>query len=379
MAFVDISSIKSSIQKEFTKRTENLLDNAKNVALNLASNKLNFDISKISSESPFGDLGGPPLSLSDWKQLPENRIFRKQGKNQLQGLQYPSTLRDEYLNISFMEYERPKPNVKPSTSTNLNIKLPLPRDLQEVHSVRLDPQETRLVGQLASNIENVYKAMTGAAPSGQGFQDFKNIINSNNAASTAGVLAQLGTTALSSVGGAVGMPMDTVLATVGQYAGGILNPQISVFFQGVDIRPPMEFSWLMSPRNEKEMATIKKIIKEMRKRILPKPSEGESQPFLSYPNMVELKLYPWAKDDDEQDIMPRYKRGFIEAMHVNYTPSGLSLFKDDNPVFVILSFVFQEIEIWTAEDYGEKEKYGSEAINTVLESAKEYAENIFSG
>jgi len=51
--------------------------------------------------------------------------------------------------------------------------------------------------------------------------------------------------------------------------------------------------------------------------------------------------------------MPIYKRGMIESINVNYTPTGLSLFAEDNcPVFVIFSFLFQEIEVFTANDFG---------------------------
>ena len=69
--------------------------------------------------------------------------------------------------------------------------------------------------------------------------------------------------------------------------------------------------------------------------------------------MVEIELYPWAESKGGLQTMPIYKRGMIESINVNYTPTGLSLFADDNaPVFVIFSFLFQEIEVFTANDFG---------------------------
>jgi len=132
-----------------------------------------------------------------------------------------------------------------------------------------------------------------------------------------------------------------------------------VFFNGVDMRPPMEFSWLLSARNAAESAKIKDIIRQFKRRVLPAVSTG-SQNVMAYPEMVRLTLFPWGEQFAENSAsnwsgtMPIYKLGLISAINVNYSPNGLSFFNDEasSPVFVVFSFTFQEIEVITGLDYG---------------------------
>jgi hypothetical protein len=91
--------------------------------------------------------------------------------------------------------------------------------------------------------------------------------------------------------------------------------------------------------------------------------------------MVEIQLYPWADTTDPTSgiqSMPIYKRGMIESINVNYTPTGLSLFDDDNPVFVIFSFLFQEIEVFTANDFGA----GSFDVTQILDKGQTDYNNL---
>jgi hypothetical protein len=73
-------------------------------------------------------------------------------------------------------------------------------------------------------------------------------------------------------------------------------------------------------------------------------------------------------------------------MNVNYTPGGLSFFDDSstNPVFVTFSFIFHEIEVFTANDFGQNNNIGdiagyvSEAADKAYQSAKSGASSILS-
>ena len=318
----------------------------------------------FSLDTPDG-LSGPtdhrPKSF-DQSTSPSKVIQQSQSENSINALGFPSVgaLGGDYMQVEFSKYVRPSPNVPATASPNLTIQLPLPRDLQEVNSVRLDPQDTRIAGQLTNILDTVKDKLSAGS---QFLENPEQLIQrfKKETPAALGLLAASLSNSLSG-GTVLGVPMSTLFATVGQYSGVTLNPQISVFFQGVDIRPPMEFSWLFSPKNEREFMNVKRIIKEMRQRVLPRKSEDSAKSFLSYPNLVNIKLYPWEATHGEDSPMPRYKSGFIEAMHVNYTPSGLSFFHDNNPVFIVLSFIFQEIEVWTAEDYDGK-SFGTGEIN----------------
>jgi hypothetical protein len=168
----------------------------------------------------------------------------------------------------------------------------------------------------------------------------------------------------------MGMNGEQAAETAGQFLKAVPNPHISVFFNGVDMRPEMEFSWLFTARNEAESGTIKNIIREFKRRILPAVSTG-AQNLMAYPQMVRLTLFPWGENFIEgsnwSGTMPIYKLGLISAIHVNYSPNSLSFFNDEaaSPAFVVFSFTFQEIEVITGKDYGNKDgpTLAKDAIN----------------
>ena len=153
----------------------------------------------------------------------------------------------------------------------------------------------------------------------------------------------------------------------------------------------MEFSWLLSARNQAESSKIKDIIRQFKRRVLPAVSVS-SQNVMAYPQMVRLTLMPWGETFAENSAsnwsgtMPIYKLGLISAINVNYSPNGLSFFNDGmaSPVFVVFSFTFQEIEVITGQDYGNNDspKVTKEDIDKLVSGAKNVFSNIetnFSG
>ena len=260
---------------------------------------------------------------------------------------FPPNLGDDYLRIAFSKYDRPSALMPAKFHTEYAVHLPLPKMLSETHSVSILPQSTGQLGMMTDQIKSIINSTQGN--SGNGTTD-----------DALGLLyGGIGRTATQAVAGVVGVNGEQAFGTVGQFLKAIPNPHISVFFNGVDIRQPMEFSWLFTAKNESESKQIKHIIKQFKKRVLPQVS-ASAQNIMAYPNMVKLTLHPWAEqfpstgaESNLSATMPVYKMGLISAIHVDYSPLGLSFFNDEisSPTFIVFSFTFQEIEIITADDY----------------------------
>jgi hypothetical protein len=278
---------------------------------------------------------------------PITAVNQSRESQQTKQERFPLSLSDtEYMLIEFSKYDRPSPLMPAKFNTEYSVSLPLPRDLSEQHSVRINPQDTGLLGMFTDQIKSIMNGVTGTEKRS----------SSDLAEDSVGIM-YAGAKNLASSINVAGISGEQAAETAGQFLKAVPNPHISVFFNGVDMRQPMEFSWLFTARNVTESNKIKNIIKQFKKRTLPAVSTG-AQNLMSYPQMVRLTLFPWGEQfipgSEWSGTMPMYKLGLISAIHVNYSPNGLSFFNDDmsSPVFVVFSFTFQEIEVITGKDYG---------------------------
>lgn len=277
---------------------------------------------------------------------PVQKVFNSQKSNKNSGGdKYPADLGEERMIVEFMEYKRPDPMSQATTSTVYECALPVPVGLVETFSMRINPQDTGILGAAVNQGMSIAResgALEGKTPS-------KDELLSDSIG--------MGYQGIATVGGAFGQTGEQVVGTVGQLAGAIPNPHISVFFNGINTRE-IEFSWLFSPRSKQEASSIKNIIKQFKAKTLP-PVSASTQNIMGYPHMVKLTLSPWNGDG-----MPSYKKGLIRDLNINYTPNNkLSLFDDNHPVFITLSFTFVELEVWTAQDIDKDAKpAGAEGV-----------------
>jgi hypothetical protein len=261
---------------------------------------------------------------------------------------FPDSLKDEFIQIEFAKYDRPSPLMPAKFNTEYTVYLPLPRDLSETHSVRINPQDTGILGAAVDQVKSIKDELSATFGSGKEGRSSGDLLENS-----VGLMYQGAASVAGGLGG------EQVAGIAGQFLKAVPNPHISVFFNGVDMRPPMEFSWLLSARNQAESSKIKDIIRQFKRRVLPAVSVS-SQNVMAYPEMVRLTLFPWGEQFAENSAsnwsgtMPIYKLGLISAINVNYSPNGLSFFNDEasSPVFVVFSFTFQEIEVITGLDYG---------------------------
>jgi hypothetical protein len=343
------------------------LDGLKSVAsskLDSLSNSLNPDTSLSSNfarVSPSELLSSRSNSQTESGD-PATAINASQNNQKSQTLEYPLSrdIQTDFMKVKFSKYVRPSAIERGTFNTEMEICLPLPRDLRDTHSVQLNAQATSIVGAMAGTLETLGKELQAKNTS----------LSMKDYLTEGGGIGYYAAKAAVASSSPLGKSGEQIADTYGQYIGAIPNPHISLFFNGVDIRGAIEFSWLFSPKNAAESMRIKEIIREFKSRTLPSVTNGSGN-IMGYPNMVEIELYPWADTNDPTSglqTMPIYKRGMIESINVNYTPTGLTLFNDDNPVFVIFSFLFQEIEVFTANDFGGN----SFDVNQVVEKAEAF-------
>lgn len=380
MPIFDPSSFKSDVGKSIgslaSGATGLASQGASSLSNSLASSGLsldgikNFTTSKLDSLSSLGSSFSQEFnrSVGNLFSSRSEGVTRNNDPSSIIGrsssftdLRYPTdNLRTEYLSIRFQKYNRPNNFDGGKFESILNVDLPIPRQLSEQYTVDVSPQKLKTLGAATGIVTSAANAARGNAPSyGQ--------ITEDAIGFGASALSQLGENS----GGAFGFSGEQLVGVAQQYAGAIPNPHISVFFNGVDLRPAMEFSWLFTPRNVDDSITLKDILKQIKSLVLPAISQGNGN-IMDYPHMVKIEI-----NGLDSDNYPTYKRGFITAININYTPNGPSFFKGTSaPTFIAFSFMFQEIEILTANDFGAEAASGTEKLKGAYETVKQFGADV---
>jgi hypothetical protein len=278
-------------------------------------------------------------------------------------LTYPPDMRKYYINFALGEYVRPNPyEEKKAFKPDFHIALPMPSNLLDPNGVKLKPTELGgLLGAAAENIAGVVQ----------------NIASGGFTEKGKGVMEGLRKTANQSVGAAYNLAFETasmvpglddIAGVAGQLLGAVPNPHVTVFFQGVDLRAH-SFTWRFAPKNVTESITVQTIIREFKKRMLPNYKWGAAN-VLGYPNMVQISLQP-----DMIQQLYQFKPCMISAVNVNYAPNGIPSFFAGTkyPTAIEFQVNFQELEIFTSQDYGGKNGDIAKDIGSAISNA---AKNI---
>ena len=151
---------------------------------------------------------------------------------------------------------------------------------------------------------------------------------------------------------------------MGASRGTAVNPQATLSFEGVNLRQ-FSFDWALYPESAEEAQAIKKIIRSMKRVILPtvqglgvddQSADGSggtlsgnslARAFLAYPATVNINLL----GIDESHFL-RFKPCMVDSINIDYGASGEIVIAEGGvPQGIKLSMVFKELEIQTAEDY----------------------------
>jgi|688.fasta_scaffold497544_1 hypothetical protein len=140
----------------------------------------------------------------------------------------------------------------------------------------------------------------------------------------------------------------------------ILNPNMELLFNGPTIRN-FRFSFKMTPRDEKESADVKNIIRTFKKNMAPKAS---NQFFLGAPNIFELRYVETDKDTGRafnHKFLHKFKQCALTDITVNYTGENIyATYADGTPVSIIMDLTFKELEPIYSSDYETSE--GKEGV-----------------
>jgi hypothetical protein len=157
-------------------------------------------------------------------------------------------------------------------------------------------------------------------------------------------------------------PPDQVTSAVQQATGLAPNPNPSVAFQGPLLRE-FTFTWMLTPKNDKEAQRIKKLVATLKKRALPSTWSTSSAAVLRFPYMCQLNFYPWDRNPNTQwgwnsdNSIIRIKKCVMQAVNVSYNPSNSPAFYynkkngKQSPVATQITITFRELEYLLASDW----------------------------
>ncbi len=251
------------------------------------------------------------------------------------GLVYPATVK-YYTIFSFKAYKRVTVSDVPISKSSINIVLPIPSNLVESFGVdyqtpALGPVVSAATDSLINKAREVQSDGPGALAFGM--KDVQKALSTTGSA-----LAAVGTIKAASA-------VSETAGNVAKKAMGVApNPGLAVIFNNIGLREHT-FSYKFAPNSNEELQTLKRVIKELKQRMLPGMSQG-SEMLFTFPDTCDIKFGP------TENIPYKIKECVMTNMSVNYAPNGPAFFKTGDPVMVELSMTFKEIRPYTRLDVG---------------------------
>ena len=162
------------------------------------------------------------------------------------------------------------------------------------------------------------------------------------------------------IGAVLGMSGNDILT---RSTGAILNPNTELLFRGPQLRT-WNFSFKMTPRNDKEAKTIRKIIRWLKQGSSVKRAGNGI--FLASPNVFKIEFKHVRHDGknvtdsiEDHPFLPRIKPSALQSISVNYMPDGSYMtYGDGSMVGYEMTLNFQEIEPIFDEDYDKLDEQG---------------------
>lgn len=181
------------------------------------------------------------------------------------------------------------------------------------------------------------------------FAGLKNLSNVSAAAGSAAlnVLRKLGG-AVDKAGAIVGQESLNTGSALSAELGIVVNPRKEQMFQGVEFRS-FSFKFVFIPRSREEAETVKKIIKLFRFHAYPELSANSA--FFQFPSEFEIQFFtlnPKTENVEENKVLPKLKRCFLDKVETNFTPDDVYyFFQDGTPPRIEMSLSFKEAEYIT--------------------------------
>lgn len=258
-------------------------------------------------------------------------------------LVYPKTLSDHELNPAWIQFQWFERIDISKSELGDCIQLYMPEQAAQPSTVHWDQEAFGFIGRTF--------ASAGQAAAGKGYREGMSAGMSSIAGKSADawditkarVIASVGANAAQALGGNV-----SVEGLMGQVAGKIPNPYLTMVFRGVDFRS-FVFSFKFAPFSESDCDIIDKIVKSFRSNATP-PGKGSKQgpAFLGYPNECEISY--WWKGNQNQ-WLHKFKRSVCTGVDVDYTAAGMfSVMRNGFPAEIVVNLKFSEIELVLRDD-----------------------------
>ena len=271
-----------------------------------------------------------------------------------------------FCTLTLFEYDRPKPFDPVSFKRQKIIRLPLPQELNDSTVVAFNNVDLKAVGDII-NKDRVGVGAEMLRQSGTAMAAATGAIA--NGLTRVGGTQTGATTALGAIMGGAALnnstitDADTITSAITQTMGVAPNPNPSVALQGPILRE-MNYTWNLMATNEQDSRAIRSIIKELKKRSLPRANAGlQSAAILDYPSVCQMNFFPWDGRGSgpygwSENSIIKMKRCFMSSVNVNYTGGAAPSFFagwNNEPVTIQLSINMKEIEYFLSKDYGDTE------------------------
>ncbi len=120
-------------------------------------------------------------------------------------------------------------------------------------------------------------------------------------------------------------------------SGSVLNPNLSLLFNGPSLRP-FSFTFRLSPRGPKESIIVKKIIRQFKEGSA--VNTAESNVFLKAPDVFKIRY-----EGASAKSLNKFKTCALTSVSVNYTPDGTYMtYGDGTMTSYELSLTFNELD-----------------------------------
>lgn len=246
-----------------------------------------------------------------------------------------------WINFSFFK----RHNVEKREATD-KIDLYMPESVENPSTVRWSTEDFGFVG---NKIASAAQSVSNSGFDGITMDSIKRASGDAAWLASARALSGAGSAAAALLGGDV-----TAEGLMGEVAGKIPNPYLTMVFKGVDFRS-FAFVFKFFPFSEEDCDRIYKIINTFRKNVL--PGKGDNGAFLTYPMECDIS-YKWggASSGDGggqfgNKWLHKFKPAYCTAFDVNYTNTGMfSVMRNGFPSEISVAMKWSERELVTAED-----------------------------
>jgi hypothetical protein len=319
-----------------------------------------------------------PIQYKRGREKFKPRNTKKPNAKNKQILRYPLAVLNEstdYLHIKVLEYDpiggglvsdpKRRQNNKSGKSILQDVILPMPSNVQDGNTVSYSDSNMNTITAAA------LKGITNFMDLGENFtvQSLSDTANDAKTKVTDALKDQydalggraglqslatkyFASQAISVFGGNV-----SVNQLLAREQGIVFNPNMELLFNGPTLRG-FGFSFKFTPRTKDEAEEVKTIIRVFKQYMAPKTTtsgaaSATSVTYLGTPSVFELS---YRKGSGEHPYLNKFKQCFLENMSVNYTGEGTyATYEDGEPISMIMTLQFKEIQPIYDEDYDEKD------------------------